>query len=108
MTNFAKKDLTPNALSPQSKLNEANNEANNKVLEEVPNSSDTITKLSSELSVTKNDNTIFSSRPFTLEQQCRANVQYSRRECLTVVAIPRKISEKEVEEKVLDVFDKMG
>ena len=48
-----KQVLIPIALSLQSKLDEANNEANNKVLEEVCNLSDTITKLSSELSITK-------------------------------------------------------
>ena len=52
-----KHDLIPNVLSLQSKLDEANNEVNNKVLEEVRNLSDTITKLSSELSITKNVNT---------------------------------------------------
>ena len=41
----------------QSKLDEANNEVNIKVLKQVRNFSDTITKLSSELSITKNFNT---------------------------------------------------
>ena len=48
-----KQDLIPIVLSLQSKLYEANNEATNKVLEEVRNLSDTITKLSSELSIVK-------------------------------------------------------
>ena len=73
-----KQDLIPIVLSLQSKLDETNNEANNKVLEEVRNLSDTITKLSSELSITKNVNTLLSSRLVTLERQCWANAQYSR------------------------------
>ena len=61
-----KQDLIPIVLSLQSKLGEANNEANNKVLEEVRNLSDTISKLSSELSITKNVNTLLSNRLVTL------------------------------------------
>ena len=48
-----KQDLIPIVLSLQTELDEANNEANNKVLKEVCNLSDTITKLSSDLSITK-------------------------------------------------------
>ena len=53
---LCKQDLIPIVLSLQSKLDEANNEANNKVLQEVRYLSDTITKLSFELSITKNVN----------------------------------------------------
>ena len=49
-----KQDLIPIVLSLQSKLDEATN----KVLEEVRNLSDTINKLSSELSIVKNVNTV--------------------------------------------------
>ena len=65
-----KQDLVSTVLSLQSKLDEANNEANNKVLREVRNLSDTITNLSSELSITKNVNTLLSSRLVTLKRQC--------------------------------------
>ena len=65
-----KQDLVSIVLSLQSKLDEANNEANNKVLREVRNLSDTITNLSSELSITKNVNTLLSSRLVTLKRQC--------------------------------------
>ena len=81
-----KQDLIPIVLSLQSKLDEANN----KVLEEVRNLSDTITKLSPELSITKNDNTFLSSRLVTLERQCWANAHYSRRDCLDIVSIPHE------------------
>ena len=73
-----KQDLIPIVLSLQSKLDEANNKANNNVLEEVRNLSGTITKLSSELSITKNVNILLSSRLITFERQCWANAQYSR------------------------------
>ena len=73
-----KQDLIPIVLSLQSKLDEVNNKANNNVLEEVRNLSGTITKLSSELSITKNVNILLSSRLITLERQCWVNAQYSR------------------------------
>ena len=103
-----KQHFIPIVLSLQSKLDEANNEANNKVLEEIRNLSDTITKLSSELSITKNLNTLLSSRSVTLERQCWANAQYSRRECLDIVGIPREVSGEVLEETVLNIFDKIG
>ena len=73
-----KQDLIPIVLSLQSKLDEVNNKANNNVLEEVRNLSGTITKLSSELSITKNVNILLSSRLITLERRCWVNAQYSR------------------------------
>ena len=73
-----KQDLIPTVLSLQSKLDEANNDGNNKVLQEVCNLSDTITKLSSELSITKNVNTVLSSKLVTLDRQCWLNAQCSR------------------------------
>ena len=103
-----KEDLIPIVLSLQSKLDEANNEANNIVLEEVRNLSDTITKLSSELSITKNVNTLLSSRLVTLERQCWANAQHPRLECLDIAGIPREVSREVLQEKVLNIFDKIG
>ena len=103
-----KQDLIPTVLSLQSKLDEANNETNNKVLQEVRNLSDTITKLSAELSITKNVNTVLSSKLVTLDRQCWLNAQCSRRECLDIVGIPREVIGEVLEETVLNIFDKLG
>lgn len=75
------------------KLDETNYEANHNVLEQVRNLSDAVTKLSSEVSITKNKNvnTLLPSRLVTLAQQCSVNALYSRRECLEIVAIPCKL-----------------
>ena len=43
-----------------------------------------------------------------MERQCWANAQYSRRECLDIAGIPREVSGKVLEEKVLKVFAKHG
>ena len=86
--------MTPTVSSLQSKLHEAKNEANNKVMEEVRNLSDTITKLSFEVSITNNVNTLLSIKLVTLERQYWANAQYSRRECLDILSILVKLVEK--------------
>ena len=49
-----------------------------------------------------------SSRLVTLERQCLANTQYSRQECLDVVGIPCEVSGEVLEEKVLNIFGKIG
>ena len=49
-----RQDLILIVLFLQSKLDQAKNHGNNKVLEEVSNLSDTVTKLISKLSITKN------------------------------------------------------
>ena len=103
-----KQDLIPFVLFLKSKLDEANNEANNKVLEKIRNLSDIITKLSSELSITKNANTILLSRLVTLERQFWANAEYSRRECVDIVGIPREVKEEVLEETMLNNFGKLG
>ena len=76
--------------------------------EEVRNLSDTITKLSSELSITKNINSILSSRLVTLKRQCWTNAQYSRQECLDIIGIFREVSGEVLKEKVLNIFNKIG
>ena len=42
-----------------------------------------------------------------MKRQCLANAQYSRRECLGILGIPREVS-GEVLEEVLNIFDKLG
>ena len=43
-----------------------------------------------------------------LERQCWANAQCSRRECQEIVGIPRSKDDISVEEKVIQVFEKVG
>ena len=43
-----------------------------------------------------------------MEQQCWANVQYSRRECLEIVGIPHEISGEVLGKRVFNIFDKIG
>ena len=70
-----KKDIIPIALSLQNKLDQANN----KVLEQIHKLNDNFSKLESEPSVTKQVNSLLSTRLINIEHQCWANAQYSKR-----------------------------
>ena len=60
------------------------------------------------LSIAKRVNAELTKRIVTLERQCWANVQYSRKKCVEVVGISRQVDDKHLEAKVLSVFQKVG
>ena len=74
-----KRDMKNNVLSLQSKLDEANKH----VVEEIRKLSDVILKLQSELTVLRQVSSLLSNRLTSIERQCWANAQYSRREFYT-------------------------
>ena len=67
-----------------------------------------VSKLQLELPITKRVNTELTKRVVTLERQSWANGQYSRKECVGVVGIPRTVDDKHLEAKVLSIFQKVG
>ena len=99
-----KQDLTPIVLSLQSKLEDKDST----VLEEVLKLNESISKLHAELAVTKTVNNLLLTRLTTLKRQCWVNAKYSRRECLDIVGIPCEVSGEILEEKVLNIFGKLG
>ena len=74
-------------------------EVSNEVVEEMCMFNENFSKLQSELSIAKRGNTELTKRIVTLECQCWANVQYSRKECVEVVGIPRQVNHKHLEVK---------
>ena len=64
--------------------------------------------MKSDLSVTKKGKTQLSKRLQTIEKQCWANAQYSRRECLEISDIPSSVSENDVEEVLCQTITKAG
>ena len=102
--NIKKKDLIPIILSLQNKLEEVNNN----VLVEIRNLNESFSKLQSGVSVTKQVNTLLSSRLVSIERQCWLNAQYSRRACLDIVGIPSEVEADALEEKVVAIFEKLG
>ena len=67
-------------------------------------------QLRSELALTKsvNVNNFLLIRLTTLERQCWANAQYSRRKCLDIVGIPHQVSGNVLEEKISKIFGKLA
>ena len=99
-----KRDMINIVMSLQSKLDEANN----RVAEEVRKLSDAFLKLQSELAVSQQVNSLLSNRLTNMERQCWANAQNSKRECLDVVGIPSEVGADVLEEKVLNIFGRLG
>ena len=64
-------------------------------------------KIESELSVSKNVNSKLHERVGALERQCWENSQYSRRECVEITGVPDSISNDDLEETTLKMFDKL-
>ena len=64
-------------------------------------------KIESELSVSKNVNSKLHERVVALERQCWGNNQYSRRECLEITGVPDSVSNDDLEETTIKIFDKL-
>ena len=106
-----KRELIPIVLSLEEQnrsLQSRMSEVNNEVVEEMRKFNENFSKLQSELSIAKRVNTELTKRIVTLERQCWANAQYSRKECVEVVGIPRQVDDKHLEAKVLSIFQKVG
>ena len=65
-------------------------------------------KLESGLAVTKNVNSKLVDRVVQTERQCWANAQYSRRYTIEVIGIHSSIRDKDLEDKVRNIFGEIG
>ena len=99
-----KKDLISIVLSQQTEMDAANSE----IMDQIRKFNENFEKLQSELTVAKQVNSVLSERLVSMERQCWANAQYSKRECLEMVGVPRSVSDGDLEEKVLKIFEKVG
>ena len=81
---------------------------NSEIMDQLRKFNENFEKLQSELIVIKQVNSVLSERLVSMECQCWANAQYSRRECLELVGVPRSVSDGDLEEKVLKIFEKVG
>ena len=95
-----KDDLIGITLSLQSKMESSNA----KVLEELKLLNNRFYKLEADVAIARNANSLLSSRLVDTERQCWANVQYSRRETLEIVALPKSLTNDEAETKVWQIF----
>ena len=101
---LSKKNVIEIALALQDKVESGNTE----ILEEIRKLNDNFKKLEGELIVSKKVNSELQKHIIQLEKQCWANVQYSRRECLELVGIPSSIEHDQLEDKVVEIFNKVG
>ena len=73
------------------------------MLVEMRKLNESFSKLQAEVSVTKQVNTLLSSRLVSIERQRWLNVQYSRRECLDIVGILSEVEADVLREKVVAI-----
>ena len=57
--------------------------------------------------VTKHVNTKFCAQVRFLERHCWPNKQYSRRECSKISGVPKSVNDKDLDWKVLNLFEKI-
>ena len=67
-----------------------------------------VKRLESDVAIVSNVNDQLKKQLVATERQCWANAQYSRRECIEISGIPSSVPDKELEGKVIEVFDKLG
>ena len=65
-------------------------------------------KLKYVLAISKNIPTLSSERLLQIKGQCWANAQYSRRKCMKTVGIPSSVHQKQLEDSVSKMFDKLN
>ena len=83
-------------------------EMNKEVVEEMRKFNENVSRSFNQNSIAKSVNTELTKRIVTLERQCWLNAQYSRKECVEVVTIPCQVDDKDLEAKVLSIFQKVG
>ena len=106
-----KRELIPIVLSLEEQnrsLQSRMSEVNNEMVEEIRKFNENFSKPQSELSIAKCVNIELTKRIMTLERQCWANAQFSRKECVEVASIPRQAEDKHLEAKMLSFFQKVG
>ena len=78
------------------------------MLEEIRKLNDNFSKLKSELSVKKRVSSPLSSRLVNMGRHCWTKAQYLRQQCLDIIGIPTEVDADVLEEKVVNIFEKLG
>ena len=92
-----KKNLISMIFSQQRKIDQDNTAW----LDETRKLNDNFSNLEADVKIPKNINNPLLLRAVDLERQCWAHGQYSRRECLEAVGIPRSVDDNSLEEKII-------
>ena len=99
-----KPDLIALVVSLQRKMDSVNSD----LVAELRKMREGFDQMKSDLSITKKVNTLLSERLQTIEKQCWANAQYSRRECLEISGIPSSVNDNDLEDVVCKAITKAG
>ena len=65
-------------------------------------------KIESDVQIVKNANKLLRQQVTELQRNTWSNSQYSRRDCLEIVGFPDEVGDNSLEEKVCDLFGKIG
>ena len=78
------------------------------LMAEMKELSSSFKRLESDVQIVKTVNNNLIKQLENTERQCWANAQYSRRECLEVIGIPKTVESKDLEHTVCKVFNSIG
>ena len=78
--------------------------SNANVLEELRLLTEKFDKIEADVAIARNTNSLLPSRLVDTERQRWANAQYSRRETLEIVGLPKSLTNHEAETKVCQIF----
>jgi len=67
-----------------------------------------ISKIHSDLEISKNVSNLLHNRVISLERKLADQAQYSRRECLEITGIPTSVTNTDLEDRILSIFDKIN
>ena len=90
------------------KMQDQTNSAIVSLMAEMKELSISFKRLESDVQIVKTvDNNLLKQLENT-ERQCWANAQYSRRECVEVIGIPKTVESKDLEHTICKVFNSIG
>ena len=101
---LSKPDLIKLVLQLKSEMNSDIKELTSKIRDPVAQ----MKKVEADVAIVKNVNEKLVNQLTETGQQCWANAQYPRRECLEVIGIPTSIPNDSLEANITKVFDKLG
>ena len=78
------------------------------LMDEMKKLSISFKRLESDVQIVKPVNNNLLKQLENTERECWANAQYSRRECVEVIGIPKTVESKDLEHTICKVFNRIG
>ena len=90
------------------KMQDQTNSTIDSLIIEIKDLNKNFKRLESDVQIVKTVNNNILKQLENTERQCWANAQYSRRECVEVIGIPKTVESKDLEHTVCKVFNSIG